>query len=465
MRFAANRSRPHVESEPHNPTDNPMQPRTRLLLLFALAGALSAGALVGGIFTGRGGSATRATSAPDATASATEAAVGGYGSTGSDELASLEQRVSRSPHDVHALTLLAYGYLQRWRDSADGSYLPRAAAALERARKLAPNDPLVVTGQGSLALTRHQFRSALRLGRQARRLAPFSARPLGVVGDALLELGRYDAAFAAFERMNALDPNVASYARIAYARELLGDVRGARAAMRLAVDASAGAREPEAWTLVEVAKLELARGRADVARRDLRAALTLMPGYVPAEEQLARVEAARGDLRQALELASRAEEAAPLPQVVMLHGDLLARLGRTSQAAEEYRTVAVIDRLLTAGGVRTDLEVALFDADHLVRPKSLAARARSARAARPSIYGDDALGWALARTGRCGEALPWLRRSLRLGTQDALLFFHRGYAEGCAGHRADMRSWYRKALATNQSFSVRWAPVAEAALR
>ncbi len=459
-----NRSRPPGESEPQY-DHKTMRPRTRLFLVLALAGALSVGALGGGILADPGGSARRATAVPAETEPAAEAALGGYGSAGSGDLAALERQVARAPRDVHALTLLAYGFLQRWRDTADASYLPRAAAALGRAHRLAPNDPLVITGQGSLALTRHEFRSALRLGREARRLAPFSARPLGVIGDALLELGRYDAAFAAFERMNALKPNVASYARIAYARELLGDVRGALAAMRLAVDASTGQREPEAWALVEVAKLELARGHVQTAKRDLGAALTLMPGYVTAEEQLARVDAAVGDLPRAIEAASRAEQAVPLPQVVALHGDLLARAGRTAQARQQYRTVAVIDRILAAGGIRTDLEAALFDADHLIRPKGLVARARDARIARPSIYGDDTLGWALTRTGRCEEALPWLQRASRLGTQDALLFFHRGYAEGCAGNRPAMRSWYRKALGVNPHFSVRWAPVAKGALR
>ena len=90
--------------------------------------------------------------------------------------------------------------------------------------------------------------------------------------------------------------------------------------------------------------------------------------------------------------------------------------------------------------------------------------ARRAQADRPSIHGDDALGWALARAGRCGEATPWLDRSLRLGTKDALLFFHRGYAAGCAGDREAMRGWYRKALALDPSFSIRWAPVAARAL-
>src|SRR5207249_11023867 len=90
--------------------------------------------------------------------------------------------------------------------------------------------------------------------------------------------------------------------------------------------------------------------------------------------------------------------------------------------------------------------------------------ARRARAARPSIYGDDALAWALARAGKCGAALPLARRALRLGTQDPQLFFHLGYAEGCAGNVEAMRSAYGKALPLNREFSARWAPVARARL-
>ena len=83
-----------------------------------------------------------------------------------------------------------------------------------------------------------------------------------------------------------------------------------------------------------------------------------------------------------------------------------------------------------------------YRADNLIRPAETVELARRARADRPSIYGDDALGWALARAGRCDEALPLTERALRLGTQDPLLYFHRGYAEGCAGNRAAMRDWY-----------------------
>jgi len=431
-----------------------MPTRTKLTLLAALVAVLSGAALLGGTLSEKGG---RAAAAPSTSVPALATDALSPVSTGLTDVGALERAVAQSPRDVKALTYLGYGYLQRWRETADASNLPRAAAALGRAHRLAPADPLVVTGLGSLALTRHEFRQALVLGRRAHRLAPYSAGPYGIVGDALLELGRYREAFAAFEKMNGLKPNVASYARIAYARELLGNVDGAVSAMQLAVEASTGQREAGAWSRVELAKLEIQRGRLPVAARLLHESLTLLPGYVQANEQLARVDAARGRLGPAIQRARLASDAVPLPQVVSLLGDLYDRAGRKADARRQLATVGIIDRLLAANGIRTDLESALYDADHRRGLSTLVARAKAARAQRPSIYGDDAVAWALARTGRCGEAGAWSQRSLRLGTQDALLFFHRSYIERCLGHNAVASEWARRAIAAGPYFSVRWS--------
>jgi tetratricopeptide (TPR) repeat protein len=403
---------------------------------------------------------------PAVPAALTDRALAGTaGGVGASALAALEAQARRRPKDAAVLTQLGFAYQLRWRETADPSYLPRSELALRRALRYGTNDANAVLGLGSLALIRHEFRAALGYGRRAERLLPGSSKPYGIVGDALVELGRYDEAFAAFEKMVSLRPALASYARVAYARELAGDREGAIDAMELALDAAAGQPESAAWVHVELAKLALALKQNATARRHARAALSVFPGYPSARVELARIEAASGRLDLAIGQARRAVEAVPTSSSVALLADLLARAGRTAEARRQRATVAVIDRLLGANGIAVDLESAAWRADNRIRPDETVELARRARAARPSIYGDDALAWALARAGRCAEAVPLARRALRLGTEDGLLWFHLGYAQGCAGNRAGMLAAYERALAANPSFSVRWAPVARASVR
>ena len=186
-----------------------------------------------------------------------------------------------------------------------------------------------------------------------------------------------------------------------------------------------------------------------------------MPGYAPALDALARVEAGRGRTARAIELQRQAVTAIPLPGYVAQLADLLAAAGRGAEAKEQYALVDAIERLQVANGVTLDLETALYRVDHGIRLERVArARPRAPDAARPSILGDDVLAWALARTGRCDEALAHSKRSLRLGTRDASFYFHRGMIERCLGHDAAARSWFARALATNPHFSLRWSPTA-----
>jgi tetratricopeptide (TPR) repeat protein len=372
----------------------------------------------------------------------------------------LQQDVGESSDDQRSLALLGLAYLQRARETADSSYYGRADGVLRRARKLDGRDPVALSGLASLAASRHDFRVSLKLARRAVVLTPDTARGYGLLGDALLELGRYAEAFRAFDRQVALKPSLGGYARIAYARELLGRPRQAIEAMELALDSSGGVREPTAWTLVELGKLHFGLGEVDQAGRSFRLALLAFPGYPGALDGLARVEAFRGRLERALALQRRAVDTIPLPHLVAQLGDLLAAAGRRPEARRQYGLVGAIDRLQSANGVRTDLETALFRIDHGIRLRETLVLAKRARADRPSVFGDDVLAWALARNGRCTDALAYSKRSLRLGTRDASFFFHRGMIERCLGHTAEAGSWFSRALETNPHFSLLWTPTA-----
>jgi tetratricopeptide (TPR) repeat protein len=431
--------------------------RTRLLIILALVVGVAAGALYGGVFRD---STSPASGALAGSQSAEDFKAGfSLGRSTSSLVADLQSRLRANPKDEHSFALLGLAYEQRARETGDPSWYPKAEGVLRRALALDPKDSIAVSGLGSLALSRHQFRAALALGERARALNPYSAQPWGVIGDAKVELGRYREAFAAFDRMNKLRPSLSSYARTSYGRELIGHTAAAIRAMKLAVDAATGGAEPTAWTHVQLGKLYFNHGRYAEAEREYRVALQAFPGYAYGLDALAQSLAARGHLHQAIAAERQAVSSIPLPQYVAALGDMLSAAGRPTLARKQYALIGAIERLLAANGVRTDLEIALFQVDHRIALRHALDRARVGRAERPSIDGDDVLAWALARNGQCAEALPYSRRALRLGTQDALKFFHRGMIERCLGHPS-AKAWFRKALALNPQFSILWSPVA-----
>jgi tetratricopeptide (TPR) repeat protein len=211
---------------------------------------------------------------------------------------------------------------------------------------------------------------------------------------------------------------------------------------------------------VQLGKLYFNHGRYAAAAREYRLALRVFPGYAYGLDALAQAEAALGRSARAIALQRRAVTAIPLPQYVAFLGDLYHVAGHPMLARRQYALIGAIDRLLRANGVRTDLEIALFQVDHGIDLQGALRRARIGQSERPSIDGDDVLAWALARTGHCSAALGYSKRALRLSTLDALKFFHRGMIERCLGHSRQSREWLGKALALNPHFSLLWTPVA-----
>jgi tetratricopeptide (TPR) repeat protein len=429
-------------------------------LLIALATLVTAGAvaLFGGLFQG---SSSTPASALAGSQSVQDFKAGFALNASTQQLVdSLQVGLYKNPKDEHSWALLGLAYQQRARETGDPSYYTKSGGALDRALALKKDDYLVYSGLGSLALSRHRFSEALSYGQKALSIAPRIAMNYGVVGDALVELGRYPEAFKAFNTMGHIQPSLTSYSRISYARELLGHTVKAIRAMKLAIDAATDTKEPLAWTHIQLGKLYFGHGRYTLAAKEQTLALRIFPLYPYGLDALAQAEAAQGRYARAIRLERAAVARIPLPQYVSFLGDLYRVTGRPVLAQRQYALIGAIDRLLQANGVRTDVDIALFQADHGIRLRQALVRARLGQQERPSIDGDDVLAWTLERNGRCGEALGYSKLALHLGTQDALKFFHRGMIERCLGHSADAKRWFRRALALNPQFSVIWSPVA-----
>ena len=380
-------------------------------------------------------------------------------------VAGLERRIRLHPRDGQTLTLLGLAYQQRARETGDPAYYGLSARALGRAHRSGGPKALLAQADASLANTRHRFRDGFALARRAVRLDRYNASAFGALGDALLNLGRYRPAFAAYDRMAVLAPGIAGFARVANARELTGHPHGAIDALQLALESDSTVPEQVAWTQVQLGNVHFNRGELGAAAEAYREALRRFPGYVHAQAGLARVEAARGQYSRATRMLEHVVGVLPLPAYVILLGDVRHAAGDQAGARREYRLVNAIERLFEANGVRTELQTALFDLDHGRRVPAALARARAAYSSAPGVYAEDALAWGLFRVGSCASAREHSIHALRLGTRDPLLIFHRGMIERCLGNGAAGDAFLRRALAINPNFSLLWAPVVRRLLR
>jgi len=376
--------------------------------------------------------------------------------TGTEQLISTTQAHLRAaPNDVQAMDTLAGAYLQRVREVGDPSYYAKADDLLASALRIFPRDSGATLLSGTLALARHRFSDALGWGQRAAALDPHGAGPLGVITDANVELGRYDDAVAAVQQMVDIRPDLASYSRVSYLRELHGDVDGAISAMQLAVTAGGPVPENVAYVQVLLGNLYFNRGDLAGAEKQYLAALQQDPGYVNASAALARVRAAQGRLSEAITLYRSSVSTYPLPQYVIALGDVLDSSGDATGAAQQYDLAAAEDQLLAGtGGVDVDQELALFDADHKRDLANAVAAAQRAVRDRPSVQSADVLAWTLYQSGDLHAALDATQTAHRLGTHDALMFFHTGMIEAGLGMTAQARADLTTALGINPYFSL-----------
>jgi tetratricopeptide (TPR) repeat protein len=382
------------------------------------------------------------------------------------EVARLQAELRRRPDEPRLLARLGVAYLARARETADPTFYAKAAGVLGQASRLAPGDPDTMVARGLLELGRHDFPAALRWGMRAAEANPDLPDALGVIFDAQVELGRYQAAVATAQAMVDRRPAQGSLARVSYARELLGDPAGAVAAMVQAAAASGDSPADRSYVQTLIGNLHLGAGRLAPAEAAYRRARDVRPGDGLAEVGLARVAAARGDLAGAARLLEPVAARLPLPATVAMLGDVRAALGDAEAAATQYRLVRMIERLNQANGVSVDQELARFEADHARDPgadlRRAVTMARRALADRPTIYAHDTLGWALRQAGKPRQALPHARAAVRLGTRDGLLWYHLAAVEADLGMTAAARRHLARAFDITPYLSVRDQPAARA---
>jgi tetratricopeptide (TPR) repeat protein len=287
----------------------------------------------------------------------------------------------------------------------------------------------------------------------------------GTLGDAQTELGDYDHAAEAYQKMVSLRPDLSSYNRAAYFRFLYNDVGNAEKIMRMAIASGSPMAENTAWCEVELGKILLKTGKTEEAAAEFRAAMRRFPNYHPALAGLAQAAAARSDWKTAIANMKLAQAATPLPDYAAALFDYYTAAGETKEAARQKEMIFVIDEIGQAAKEKANRNLAIIYADHDWKLDRALELAKNELDVRGDIYTYDALAWALYKNGQFEAAKDAIAKALRLSTPEPAFYYHAGLIAGALGRREEARDLLRKALEINPNFDIRQASLAGKALK
>ena len=211
----------------------------------------------------------------------------------------LASKIKANQDDVESRLALAELFMQEARISGEhGHYYPAALEMISEALESNPEDALKYRGlldKASVLLSLHQFTEARNVGEQALALNAHSADAYGVLADAYVELGQYDKAIIMADKMVSIRPDLRSYSRVSYLREIHGEVDGAIEAMKLAVAAGYPGMEQTEWARLTLGHLYERYGSLDSALMQYQIALSARPNYPFAIGAMANTYAAMGN--------------------------------------------------------------------------------------------------------------------------------------------------------------------------
>ncbi|MEO6126465.1 MAG: tetratricopeptide repeat protein [Ilumatobacteraceae bacterium] len=378
-------------------------------------------------------------------------------------ITNLQTRLEAIPGDSVGWATLGIAYVQQAKVTVNSDFYPRADGVLAKSLELNDDDNfLAYAGLSALASARHDFAAAKTYAEQGIAINGYSSILFGALSDAELQLGNYDAAFAAVDKMVSLRPDTTSFARQSYTWELRGDIEQATALMQRAFDVAPNAGD-RAFTLFYLGELSFNNGDVAAALDYYNRAQAESPTDPAALAGKAKAEAALGQTETALDHYAELVGRAPEPSYVLEYGELLESIGRTTEARQQYDVFLATQQLFAANGVEADSVATLYDADHGDPAKAMA-DAETGIATRPFLAMYDAYAWALHVNGRDAEALAASATAMELGVRNPLYLYHSGMIKLSLGDDEGARADLAEALQLNPAFNPLAAPLAAAAL-
>jgi tetratricopeptide (TPR) repeat protein len=371
----------------------------------------------------------------------------------------LRDKLRKNPGDQKASLQLALAYIQEGRITGDhGYYDPAALQLLNQVLEKEPDHFDALCGKATVYLSGHHFAEAIPIAQRAVQLNPYSAFAYGLLVDGYVETGNYPKAVEMAEKMIAARPDIRSYARISYLREIHGDYPGAIEAMDMAVKAGQPGLEQTAWTRVHLGQLYEEIGKLPEAEHQYRRTLVERPHYAYALAGLGRMEKLKKNYKEAVAYLKKAARAVQDPSFTEQLVEVYQLSGQPEKAAKANRTLIA---QLTGGGHAgeddpdneighyADLELAY--AYLKTNQPALALRhAETEYERRPqNIDVNEALAWVQYKRGAYPEAARHIALALRTGSRKPALLYRAGLIHMKNGQPEVGRELVEKSLSIN----------------
>lgn len=363
-------------------------------------------------------------------------------------IALFRSRAAADPGGFSDLNELAALYVAKAKASGDYGYYVLAERAADQSLHTMPTDnPAAWMALAQVAMARHDFTGAIRLGQQAARFRRRAAEPLFVT--AYLALGEVARAAAIAETLPEREPGLESSMLRAQVRMAQGHDAEAIADLKHGLThEQVGQLEASSLARVWLAQAYARLGDEEAATDAAREALRIQPASALALAEMARLDARAGRpaegarrLHDAYEHGQGAAYLAAAARLEALAGDA-AGARRDADAAE-----AQLRRELADGGFghRRDLARLLLAS---ARPGAAAEALRLMRADVGIRHDPETLktlAWAQAANGRWAEARASLERARAAGTHDAEFWALAAAADGHLGRAGAARADSEKA--------------------
>lgn len=337
----------------------------------------------------------------------------------------LQDELTAKPDDPRTTLLLAKEFMQEGRITGDYSYYNKAS--LDLVNKVLAKDSRnfeAICLKSMIYLSQHRFSEGKNVAMEAVQSNPYNSFVYGLLCDANVELGNYDEAVSMADKMVSIRPDIRSYSRVSYIREIFGDLPGAIDAIHMAIAAGFPGQEDTEWARMVLGHLYEDSNQLDKATEQYQAALNERPDYPFALAGMGRIAAYKKDYPAAIQYYEKARmvisEVSFLEQLAILY-----RLNNQQIEADEYARVtlnALLSDNITAQkdkdqGHYSDMELANLYLQ-LNDPAKALPHAQAEHQRRPqNIDACETLAWVLYRNGQAAEALPYITTALRTKSQ------------------------------------------------